>query len=93
MIDLATQLLATTEPHLRPATLAFLRVAAAMAVLPAFGEQSIPLRLRLGLALAFTALILPAVADRHQGDDLLVPAAAETVAAGMAGQLPPDVKP
>ena len=36
-----------------------LRVGAALALLPAFGEQSVPVRLRLGLALAFTALVLP----------------------------------
>ncbi len=38
----------------------FLRVGAVMAVLPAFGEQSIPRRIRLGLALAFTAIVAPA---------------------------------
>lgn len=85
MIEPAMQLLATVEPHLRPAMLAFLRVAAALAVLPAFGEQTIPLRVRLGLALAFTALILPAVAERHVGTALLVPAAAETVAGLLIG--------
>ncbi|MCP3970147.1 MAG: flagellar biosynthetic protein FliR [Rhodobacteraceae bacterium] len=40
----------------------FLRVGAAMAVLPAFGERSIPQRVRLGLTLAFTAIVAPAVA-------------------------------
>lgn len=40
----------------------FLRVGAAMAVLPAFGEQAVPLRVRLALALAFTAIVAPAVA-------------------------------
>ena len=39
----------------------FLRVGAAMAVLPAFGEQVIPLRVRLVLTLAFTAIVAPAV--------------------------------
>ncbi len=38
-----------------------LRVGAAMAVLPAFGEQSVPRRVRLGLALAFTLIVAPAV--------------------------------
>jgi len=41
----------------------FIRVGAAMAVLPAFGERSIPQRVRLGLSLAFTAIVAPAVAD------------------------------
>jgi flagellar biosynthetic protein FliR len=40
----------------------FLRVGAAMAVLPAFGEQILPRRVRLVLALAFTAVVVPAVA-------------------------------
>lgn len=38
----------------------FLRVAAAMAFLPGFGEQSVPMRVRLIIALAFTLVILPA---------------------------------
>ncbi len=40
----------------------FLRVGAAMAVLPAFGEQAVPRRIRLALALAFTLVVAPAVA-------------------------------
>jgi flagellar biosynthetic protein FliR len=43
--------------------LVFLRVGAAMALLPAFGEQVVPQRIRLGLTIAFTAIITPAVAD------------------------------
>lgn len=39
----------------------FMRVGAAMALLPAFGEQSVPQRFRLVLALAFTAIVAPAV--------------------------------
>ena len=41
--------------------LVFLRVGAAMALLPAFGEQSVPQRLRLVLSLAFTAIVAPTV--------------------------------
>ncbi len=41
--------------------LVFLRVGAAMAVLPAFGEQMIPMRIRLALTLAFTLVVSPAV--------------------------------
>lgn len=40
----------------------FLRIGAAMALLPAFGERTVPVRIRLGLALAFTAVVAPAVA-------------------------------
>lgn len=40
----------------------FLRVGGAMAVLPAFGEQAVPQRVRLVLALGFTVITAPAVA-------------------------------
>jgi flagellar biosynthetic protein FliR len=42
----------------------FLRVGAAMALLPAFGEMFVPARVRLVLALAFTAVVAPAVSPR-----------------------------
>lgn len=38
----------------------FLRVGAALAVAPAFGEAGVPLRVRLALAVAFTAIVAPA---------------------------------
>lgn len=40
----------------------FLRVGALMALLPAFGEQSVPVRVRLALTIAFTVIVMPAVA-------------------------------
>jgi flagellar biosynthetic protein FliR len=40
--------------------LVFVRVGAAMAVLPAFGEQPVPMRVRLALALAFSGIVAPA---------------------------------
>jgi flagellar biosynthetic protein FliR len=40
----------------------FLRVGAAMALVPAFGEQSVPMRVRLALTIAFTLIVAPAVA-------------------------------
>lgn len=46
------------------AFLIFVRVGAVMALLPAFGEQSVPVRVRLVLALAFTAVVLPALLVR-----------------------------
>lgn len=49
----------------------FLRIGAAMAVLPAFGEQAVPARVRLVLGLAFTVICAPAVAPS------VVPLAAE----------------
>lgn len=40
----------------------FFRVAGAMALLPAFGEKLVPVRVKIALAIAFTAIITPAVA-------------------------------
>lgn len=42
----------------------FIRVGAMMALLPAFGEQVVPVRVRLGLTLAFTAITAPAIAPQ-----------------------------
>lgn len=41
----------------------FLRVGAAMALLPGFSERAIPARVRLTLAIAFTLIVAPGVAD------------------------------
>lgn len=85
MTDLLTLAVQEVNAGLRPALLIFLRVAAAMAVLPAFGEQSIPRRLRLGAALAFTAILAPIAADRYTGTGLLLPAFGETLAGLLIG--------
>lgn len=39
----------------------FLRVSGMVTLVPAFGEQSIPVRVRLGLALGFSLAVLPAI--------------------------------
>ena len=39
----------------------FLRVSAMVSLLPAFGEQYVPMRIKLAIALAFTAIIAPAL--------------------------------
>ncbi len=44
----------------------FLRVGAAMALLPAFGERSVPARVRLMLAIGFTVVVLPAAGTQIQ---------------------------
>lgn len=49
---------------LLPLALVFLRVGAMMALLPAFGEHSVPQRVRLVLTIAFTAITAPAVWDQ-----------------------------
>lgn len=50
-------------------------------VLPLFGEQSIPQRVRLGLGLSITLLVMPAVADR-------IGAPPTGLGGGIAGLLP-----
>lgn len=66
------------------ALLVFLRVGAAMALLPAFGEQSVPQRVRLILALAFTLVVAPAAGSMPpQGVALMAPLLSET-AIGLA---------
>lgn len=64
MNELLADLIAQGQTGISAGFVVFLRIGAAMAVLPAFGERSIPVRVRLGLALAFTAIVAPAVADR-----------------------------
>lgn len=44
----------------------FLRVGAAVALLPAFGDRMVPARVRLMLALGFTALVAPAAAPSFE---------------------------
>ena len=48
------------------ALVVFLRIAAAVALLPAFGERSVPVRVRLAIALAFTVVVAPIVPDTEQ---------------------------
>lgn len=64
MIPLMDQLTAATglgQDWFRAVALVFLRVGAVMALMPAFGEQVVPQRIRLILTLAFTAIVAPAV--------------------------------
>lgn len=61
LLTLATQLSGLGQDVLWVGFLVFLRVGAAMALMPAFGEQAVPQRVKLVLALAFTAVVAPAV--------------------------------
>jgi flagellar biosynthetic protein FliR len=60
VIAAARAALAPLQGEAWAAYLVFLRVGAVMAVLPGFGEHMVPLRLRLALAVAFTAVVAPA---------------------------------
>ena len=61
IIALLLEYNALATDHAEAAALVFLRVGAVMATLPAFGEATLPARLRLVLALMFAAAIFPAV--------------------------------
>lgn len=72
--------------ELAQAFLVFLRVGAAMALLPGFGERMVPARVRLVLALVFTAVVLPPVAPSLPDialDELVGFALATEVIAGL----------
>lgn len=76
-LDLALlqELAGLSRPMLVAGFLVFLRVGAAMAMLPAFGEQAVPQRIKLMLALAFAAVVTPAVLEK----------APQTLGWGLAG--------
>lgn len=61
LLDLAATALGAIGLSLGTVVSVFLRVGAAMAVLPAFGEQSVPPRIKLSLCLAFTGIVAPAI--------------------------------
>jgi flagellar biosynthetic protein FliR len=82
-----TALLGFGQMALWTGFLVFLRVGAAMAMMPAFGEQSVPQRIRLMLALGFTAIVAPAVNDKLNTLDnhLFLPLATEVMAGLVLG--------
>lgn len=77
-------------PVLQAAGIVFLRVGAMMTLLPAFGESVVPVRVRVALALAFTAILTPALAADlpplpQRPVPLLSLIAAETIAGFVLG--------
>lgn len=60
MTDALAELVGIGQAGLAAWFAVFLRVGAVMAVLPAFGEQAVPARVRLALAVAFTFIVAPA---------------------------------
>ncbi len=61
MIEELLRVLAFAPGVIETFTLVFLRVGAALFVLPAFGEMMLPLRIRLAIAFAFSIIVYPAV--------------------------------
>ena len=64
MMGLAQSLLDASPQYVSAYFLVFLRVGAAMAVAPAFGERMMPQRIRLVISLAFTAIVAPAIVPK-----------------------------
>lgn len=60
MIQALSALLSIAEDLLWHGFVTFLRVGPMMSLLPGFGEQSVPMRVKLALALCFTAIVAPA---------------------------------
>ncbi len=61
MLDGLAQILAQTSLNLAGVMLVFVRVAAVVALMPGFGEQAIPARVRLMAAMGFTMVVWPMV--------------------------------
>lgn len=61
MIGLPPEILSLVSDSFWHGFLVFLRVSALVSVLPAFGERSVPGRVKLILAIAFSAIVAPAV--------------------------------
>ena len=61
-MEALAEILSFSEPTIVSAFIVLMRVGAVSALLPGFGEQNIPMRLRLLVALAFTAIVWPVVA-------------------------------
>ncbi len=68
MIEELANLLPFSTAFLWAGFIVFVRIGAILALAPAFGEQTIPVRVRLGIAIGFTLIVLPAV-----GSSLPVP--------------------
>lgn len=57
----AADLIAVIQAQLWVGFVVFLRVGATVSLLPGFGEQTVPMRIKLVIALAFTLIVAPAI--------------------------------
>lgn len=60
-MTVAADFLALLQAQLWIGFVVFLRVAAMVSLLPGFGEQTVPMRVKLVIALAFTLIVAPAI--------------------------------
>lgn len=82
------EVVSLTQSQLWLGFIVFLRVAATTALLPGFGEQSVPMRIKLAVALAFTFIVaasLPINPPAYSVGSLALLAATETLAGVMIG--------
>ena len=70
MIEDLAELFPLVNNSLWHGFIVFVRVATLVSLLPAFGEQSVPVRIKLGIALAFVFIIAPAVKPFAEGPSL-----------------------
>lgn len=61
LLEALTPILGLTEGAIYAIVLVFARVAAIVALLPGFGEQSVPMRVRLVIAIGFTLICWPLI--------------------------------
>jgi len=66
-VDALFEILDFSEPAFIGLVLVIMRVGATTALLPGFGEQSIPMRIRLLVMLCFTAIVWPSVSSLFIG--------------------------
>lgn len=66
MTTALAELFGLTPQFFQPVFLVFLRIGAVMALMPAFGEMMVPVRVRLAATLAFTMVVAPAVMPELQ---------------------------
>ena len=81
-------LLDLTEGFLWAAALVFMRIGAVVALMPGFGDAAVPQRVKLGLVLAFTAVVTPILAADLQANGpapALAPLAGEAAAGLILG--------
>lgn len=73
MIEALDTLAGVSQDILWISFVVFLRVGAMMSLMPGFGEQSVPQRVRLIIAFAFTLIVLPALITEIPDQDTLAP--------------------
>jgi flagellar biosynthesis protein FliR len=88
VFEALAELLSLADGVLWAAALVFLRTGAVVALMPGFGDTAVPMRVKLGLVLAFTLVVTPILADDiHASGPVpaMAPLAGEAVAGLILG--------